>query len=232
MNMISKIQEDEADNSFIPILSVLGVGLSVQRLFHNSLRFDHAGRLVFDYYANGDLKDSELFGFKTTKHACTNGLWFAGDQHKPLNVFLFFSAIEAIAFAHLNNSKFNGFNHCLFVSLGVKPSKQQIDLLKKLYKGCKFHTVFANDLIGKVYDCKASLWLTNKDCSFTLGNDIVTVTAVTDSETAKIVSIGRSQFSYFSFHTLFGKRSNIKTHKPSDKTYLSFLSYLAHKNGF
>ena len=232
MNTISKIQKDEADSSFIPLLSVLGVGLSVQRLFYNSLHYDHAGRLVFNYYANGDLKDSELFGFKTVKLACNNGLWFAGDQHKPLNIFLFFSAMEAIAFAHLNNSKFNSFNHCLFIALGVSPSKQQIDLLKKQYKGCKFHTVFANDLIGKVYDCKASLWLTNKDCSFKLDNDIVTITAVTDKESAKTVNIGRSQFSYFSFHRQFGKRSNIKTHKPSDKNHLSFLGYLAQKNGF
>ena len=232
MNTILKIQEDEADNSFIPLLSVLGVGLSVQRLFYNSLHFDHAGRLVFNYYANDELKDSELFGFKTVKLACTNGLWIAGDQHKPTNIFLFFSAMEAIAFAHLNNSKFNGFNHCLFVALGVKPLKQQIDLLKKQYKGSKFHTVFTNDLIGKVYDCKASLWLTNKDCSFALGNDIVTVTAVTGNEPARTVNIGRSQFSYFSFHRQFGKRSNIKTHKPSDKKHLSFLGYLAQKNGF
>jgi hypothetical protein len=232
MNTISKIHEAEADNAFIPFLSVLGVGLPVQRLFFNSLHFDHAGRLVFNYYANGDLKDSELFGFRTVKLACTNGLWYAGDQHKPINVFLFFSAMEAIAFAHLNSSKFNGFGRCLFVALGVRPLKQQIDLLKKQFKECRFHTVFANDLIGKVYDCKASLWLTNKDCSFTLSNDLITVTAVTNDDLPKTVSIGRSQFSYFSFHRLFGKRSNIKTHKPSDKNHLSFLGYLAQKNGF
>jgi hypothetical protein len=232
MNTISKIQEAEADNAFIPLLSVLGVGLAVQRLFFNSLHFDHAGRMVFNYYANNDLKDTELFGFKTVKLACTNGLWLAGDQHKPTNVFLFFSAIEAIAFAHLNNSKFNGFGRCLFVALGVRPSKQQIDVLRKQFKDCKFHTVFTNNIIGKVCDCKASLWLTNKDCSFALANDIVTVTAVTDKEFPKKINIGRSQFSYFSFHRQFGKRSNIKTHKPNDKNHLSFLGYLAHKNGF
>lgn len=230
MKTISKIQEAEADKSFSPLLSVLGVGLAVQRLFNNSLHFDHAGRLVFNYYANGDLKDSELFGFKTVKLVCTNGLWFAGDQHKPTNVFLFFSAMEAIAFAHLKSSKFNGFSRCLFVALGVCPSKQQIDLLKKKFKESKFHTVFTNDIIGKVYDCKASLWLTNKDCSFALGNDIVT--AVTNATPFKTVSINRNQFSYFSFHRQLGKRSNIKTHKPSDKKYLSFLGYLAQKNGF
>lgn len=232
MNTIAKIREAEADNTFVPLLSVLGVGLGIQRLFFNSLHFDHAGRLVFNYYVNEDLKDRELFGFKTVKLACTNGLWFAGDQHKPSNIFLFFSAMEAVAFAHLNTSKFNGFNRCLFVALGVRPSKQQTDLLKKQFKECKFHTVFSNDLIGKVYDCKASLWLTNKDCSFTLVNDFVSITAVTDKEFPKTTSIGRSRFSYFSFHRQFGKRSNIKTHKPNDKNHLSFLSYLAQKNSF
>lgn len=228
-----KIPEAEAANGFVPVLSSLGVGLFIQRLFSNSYHFDNAGRLVFGYFLNGDLKDSELFGFNTVKHACSNGIWMAGEQDRPTTIFLAFSAMEAIAFAHLNNAKFNGFTRCLFVALGVHPSKLQIHLLKKRFSNCKFHTVFNNDLIGKIYDCKASLWLTNKDCSFVLDNDILTVTAVTDNEKVKkTVGIARGQFSYFSFHRQFGKRSNIKTHKPSDRKHSSFMGYLAHKNDF
>ncbi|WP_162997117.1 hypothetical protein [Mucilaginibacter kameinonensis] len=233
MKTALKIQEAEADRTSVPILSRLGVGISIQRLFINSFNVDHAGRLIFNYIYNDQLKDNEVLGFKTVKLACTKGLWLAGDANKPTSIFLSFSAMEAIAFAHLNASKFNGFSRCLFIALGVTPSKHQIDLIKQQYKNCKFHTVFSNDLIGKIYDCKASLWLTNKDCSFLLSNDVITVTAVTENEPAKkTVGILRDQFSYFAFHRQFGKRSNIKTHKPSDRKYSSFMSYLAHKNGF
>lgn len=231
MNLIN--QGAEAVNYSVPLLSKLGVGQSVQRFFYKTFYYDQAGRLVFPYQYNGQSKDNEVFGFKTVRLACTNGFWSAGDHHQPSNIFLSFSAMEAIAFAHVNYSKFNGFSRCLFVALGVKPTKPQILFLKRRFKNSNFHTVFSNDLIGKIYDCQASLWLSNKDCTFCLNDNLITVTAIADDKsTQKAVSISRGQFSYFAFHRQFGKRSNLKTHKPSDRQQFSFLSFLALKNDF
>jgi hypothetical protein len=225
-------QEAEADNIIVPQLTALGVGHSVQRLFANAFTTDQAGRLIFDYYFGEELKEKEIFGFHTLKLSSSKGLWFAGEQGNPQDIFLFFSAMEAIAFTHLNELKFDFSRNCLFVALGVRPSKYQLDILKSHYKRARFHAVFGNDILGKIYDCKASLWLTNKDCSFFLTNESVQVTEISLKENFKSAEINRDKFTYFSFCRKFGKRPNLKAHKPSKKEHVSFLGYLAYKNQF
>lgn len=225
-------QEAEVGNIDVPQLTALGVGPTVQRLFVNSFITDHAGRLIFKFYWDGELKDKEIFGFHTCKLGCSIGIWTSGDQQHPKDIFLFFSAVEAIAYAHLNELKFHFLNNCLFVALGVRPSKYQIDILKNKFGKVRYHTVFGNDILGKIYDCKVSLWLSNKDCSFLLNEESVQVTEISLAENLKSVAIDRHKFSYFSFCRLFGKRPNLKAHKPSKKEYGSFLGYLAQKNQY
>lgn len=220
--MMKKSQKGEVDS--IPLLTCLGVDLRVQRLFCNHLLRDDVDRLVFKFFDNTVFCDNEVFGVNTIKLS-SGGIWCAGEHKRTRNVFLFFSAIEAIVFCHFNLLKYNINDSCLFVALGVNPSKSQVYYLKEKYPNATFHAIFGKDLIGRIYDCKVSLWLIQKDCNFSVSDSLVTV-----ESKSKTLNIERSKFSYSLFCRSFSKRINLKIHKPLGSSANSFLEYLTLKN--
>jgi len=219
--MTKKIHEAEDVNVLVPLLSKLNVGQNAQRFFYKSFSTDLAGRLVFDY----DLFGSEIVGFNTHKLCISTDFWSWGNDSFPTDIFLFFSAMEAIAFTNYFELNYD-FDRCLFISLGAKPVKSQILKIKGLFHSTNYHTVFGNDLLGHIYDCKISLWLNNKDCHFSLKNDIIHIASSNLNSSYKTVEIHRKRFSFSSFCRLFGKRVNLKIHKPKNCQNICFLNLL------
>nr|WP_181718596.1 hypothetical protein [Pedobacter sp.]QJS06256.1 hypothetical protein [Pedobacter sp.] len=220
----------EEDNFFLPLLEKLGVGHDAQRLFLSNIKSDEANRLVFQFNDNGNA-DVEYFGYNTHKLSTKNGIWLIGQQILVKDVFLFYSAMEAIVFSHLFNLKFK-FENSLFVALGAKPNKEQIRKIKIKYKNARYHTVFGNDLLSHIYDCKISMWLTNKDCMFFLKGDKLKILSQPNVEPVKTIEIDFLNFNYTSFCRKYGKRSNLTPHKPYNPRFNSFLEYIKDKNGF
>lgn len=163
--------------------------------------------------------------------ACSTGMWLAGVNKNVLDVFLFFSAAEALAFCHLHQYKYDFLNRCVFVALGIKPCMEQIEFVKLLYKRARIHTVFGNSLVGRIYDCKVGLWLTRKDCKFYLSKKYVVVKDCNrQRKHFKGLEIDRSEFSYSTFYRSYGGRSHVKTHKPPKLKYNSFLDYMIDRS--
>lgn len=228
MNMLNN-QDQEVDSICVPLLSEIGVGINTQRFFFPFFSDDN-GRLGFDFISNGEIVDKEIFSLNTHRLTCSIGVWVRGATENVGNVFLFFSAVEAVAFCHIHQHRYNFFNGCVFIALGVKPCKEQIGLVKIVYKKARIHTVFGNDLIGRIYDCKISLWLIGKDCTFFLSKNQVVVQAIDPKiNCCKKTKIERFRFSFSVFYRSHGGRSHLKTHKPEAK-FNSFLDYLITKN--
>ncbi|MET3114643.1 hypothetical protein AAKU52_002378 [Pedobacter sp. CG_S7] len=218
-------QQAEADNVTVPLLSKLNVGQNAQRFFYNSFSTDLAGRLVFNY----DLFGSEIVGFNSHKLCISTDFWSWGNDSFPTDIFLFFSAMEAIAFTNYFELNYD-FDRCLFVSLGVKPSKSQVLKLKGLFHSANYHTVFGNDLLGHIYDCKISVWLNNKDCHFSLKNDIIHIASSNFNSSYKTAEIHQKKFKFSSFCRVFGKRVNLKIHKPKNGQHIYFFDLLKSKD--
>lgn len=225
MNRKLTNQEAEDDNLFVPILYQLGVGVETQRLFFNRLNTDFAGRLQFEYVNHECVVDTEMFGLNTHRLSCSEGVWLAGDTFFPKDIFVFFSAVEAIAFAQLSHLKYDFENRCLFVALGAKPIRTQLQQLKAQYGKARYHTVFGSDLLSKIYDCKVSLWLENKDCRFFLRNELILIQSERRGK-IKQITLERSKFSYSTFCRQFGKRPNIQLHKPGGASASSYTDVL------
>lgn len=219
-------QDQEADNICVPLLSEIGVGINTQRFFFPFFSGDN-GRIVFDFTWKDEIMDKEIFGSNTHRLTSSMGIWLVGATEDVHHAFLFFSAVEALAFFHINQFKYDFLNRCVFIALGVKPCKEQIEFVKSLYKKAKIHTIFGNDLLGRIYDCKVSLWLNKKDCVFFLDKHNKVVVQAIDC--FKKTEIERSKFSFFSFYRSHGGRGNLKTHKPSAK-FNSFTEYMVARN--
>lgn len=230
MNMLNN-QDQEVDSICVPLLSEIGVGINTQRFFFPFFSDDN-GRLVFDFSWQGETMDKEIFGLNTHRLTCSTGVWLVGATKHVRDVFLFFSAAEALAFFHIHQHRYDFFNGCAFVAFGVKLCKEQIEFVKIVYKKARIHTVFGNDLIGRIYDCKVSLWLARKDCTFFLNkNQIVAQVINPKTGCFKKTEIERSKFSFSAFYRLNGGRSHLKTHKPEPK-FNSFIDYLITKNSY
>lgn len=216
------------DSIIVELLDRIGVGINTQRFFFPFFSDDN-DRIVFDFSWQGEILDKEIFGLNTHKLTCSKGVWLVGATKNVGDVFLFFSAAEALAFFHIHQHKYDFFNRCAFVAFGVSLCREQIEFVKIVYKKARIHTVFGNDLIGRIYDCKVSLWLSRKDCTFFLNKNQV-VAQVINPKTGcfKKAEIEQSKFSFFAFYRSHGGRMHLKTHKTNPK-FNSFLDYLVTK---
>jgi hypothetical protein len=227
--MNSNNQQVEVDNLPNLILSKFNVGLNTQRFFLDAFKTDLVRRSVFYYTFGNETVSTEIVGFNFHKHCVTHGTWVFGNTYSPTDVFLFSSAMEAVAFAQVSKMKFD-FDRCLFIALGVKPIKEQILKIKSDYilSKPKYHSIFGNDLLSYVYDCKISLWLDNKDCKFHLQNDVIKITSSAINMRFKSVEIDRNKFTYAQFVLKFGKKVNLRIHKPTGN-HNTFLDLLKSK---
>lgn len=175
---------------------------------------------AFEYMDNGVPTAVEYLSVDGSLVPSTSGLWTSGAENRfqVRDLYLFSSALEAISFFHFYKEKLRFPGQVGIVSLGLLPSFSQFHALRKVYANAKFHFVFAADLLGRVLDCRASLWTKQKSAGFLLARN---------SELVSVAWRGReflvdtSKLSLHAFEKLLKLRSGVRTHKPP-KPFNSF----------
>lgn len=209
---------------FPDILQKAGFKEEVLLFFENSFFSDSTGRALFPYNSNGSGADVEILSLESHRVPNTVEIWKAGGELPALvrRVYVFSSAINAIAFFHFYPDKLRPPEHVAVASLGLVPCKLQSEYLGGKYPNAKVFAVFDNDILGRVADCKLALWLKGKDAKF-----------MYEAETLKINYQGRlyqnpgSDFSLFSFQKQTRLRLGVRTYKPG-KYHNSFYILFTH----
>src|SRR5438874_111676 len=131
-----------------PYLDRLGIRPEVQAFFA-----PYHQNLVFKYG-----EDCEKCTGTAHKIPQTQEVWMAGEQSLATDIFICGSAMDAISFLHLHYHLLNYPEQLLFVSLGARPSKAQLNRFETL----RCHLIFARDILGNVCDVKVACWLQNQ----------------------------------------------------------------------
>ena len=180
--------------------------------------------VCFEYHIDLKLQANEYCSKEGTRIPSTNGIWFAGSESPALvrNLYLFSSALEALSFFHFFTDKLQCPEQIAIISVGISPSFGQISQLKSIYKNARIHLVFETALLGRLFDCRLSLWIKGKDAKFSF---IKEKEAISIDFRNKNYLIPTSQLSLFAFEKRLGLRSGIRTHKPP-KNFNSFYELL------
>lgn len=205
-------------------LEELGFKNKVLDFFEPYFVINSSDCVGFEYYVNLKLHATEYCSKEGTRIPSTSGIWIAGSESPPLvrNLYLFSSALEALAFFQFFTDKLLYPEQIAIISVGILPSYSQISQLKTAYRNAKIHFVFEAALLGKIFDCRLSLWIKDKDAKFSFFRDRESISIALRS---KNYQISASQISLFSFEKRLGLRSGIRTHKPP-KNFNSFFELL------
>ncbi len=206
------------------ILQKAGFKEEVLLFFENSFFSDSTGRALFPYNSNSNGADVEILSLESHRVPNTVEIWEAGGELPALvrRVYVFSSAINAIAFFHFYPDKLRQPEYVAVASLGLVPCKLQVQYLDDKYPNAEVCVVFDNDILGRVADCKVALWLKENDAAF-----------MYEAETLKINYHGRpyhiseSDFSLFNFQKQTGLRLRVRTYKPG-KYHNSFYSLFTY----
>ena len=138
------------------------------------------------------------------------------------DLYLFYSAADAICFASIYPQTVSHFGNTVFVSTGNVPEKRLIASLHNVFHGVKLHTVFDKDLSGRIADCKIALWWTAKDSPFSYDAG-----SISGFYRGKKVVIPEELFSLNQFKLRTGFKCEIRTHK-APSGYASYLDLVRH----
>ena len=196
----------------LPVLGALGIKSQVQYFFEPWLEVSSETELQFSYTDQAtNRKQGEVINTRGSLIPSTTGIWCAGAHH-PSTVrhnFLFYSAIEALSFCSMNTDWLARPGNCTFSALGLCPTASQIEVLRSKFPNARLHTVFGNDVLGRITDCKVALWAKIRDARFQLHQDMII--ARYNNETLRMPE---PMFSLNLFEQKSGLRAGIRTHKP------------------
>lgn len=180
--------------------------------------------VCFEYHVDLKRQATEYCSKEGTRIPSTSGVWFAGSESPLLvrNLYVFSSALEALSFFHFFTDRLQYPEQIAIISVGILPSFGQISKLKSVYKNAKIHFVFETALLGRLFDCRLSLWIKNKDARFSF---IKEREAISINFRSKNYQISETQISLFAFEKRLGLRSGIRTHKPP-KNFNTFFELL------
>ncbi len=141
----------------------------------------------------------------------TDGIWlvYKGFPSQVKHLFLSHSATDILCFCHYGTGWLNPSHSVAFAALGLIVSYGQIHFLKRLFFNAKFHLLFDDGITGRVSDCKAALWLKDKEADFVANGDDLHVFY---NQNKFLIPI--KLFSLNRFEKMVGIRSDIRTHKP------------------
>ena len=134
--------------------------------------------------------------------------------------FLFYSTWDILCFCHFHQHLLKNSGSNIFTAIGLNPCSSFIQSFKKQFPNVSTITVFDNNLLGKVLDCKVLMSFLGKDLSFKLQNDKIVFTY-----NARVFSVSEQLFSLHHFRCLTGLRYKLRTIKP--KGAISFSELLA-----
>jgi len=132
-----------------PYLIRLGISLQVQRFFAPYWRTDEKGALLFEF---GDQQEHYGMGYHRVPLADT--CWIAGDQQSACsNVFIAYSAMEAICFFASYHHRFPVRDRLLFIATGGSlPSEKLCFLLR--FANLKVNLIQENSVLGHIWALK------------------------------------------------------------------------------
>ena len=207
----------------LPILAALGIKPQVQYFFEPWLEVSSETELQFSYTDQAiNRKKREVINAHGSLIPSTTGIWCAGAHH-PNTVrhnFLFYSAIEVFSFCTINTGWLARPGNVAFSALGLCPIASQVEVLRSRFPNARLHTVFGNDVIGRITDCKVALWAKRKDAHFQVHQDIIIA-----QYNSKTFRIPEPIFSLNLFEKKSSLRAGIRTHKPK-AGFATFLELL------
>ncbi|HMI02732.1 MAG TPA: hypothetical protein VK541_09635 [Pedobacter sp.] len=199
------------------LLSHLGVSLKVQQFFADSFHSPSNDELCFSY---GTVSECFRFGFHYVPLVAKP--WIAGNSNPSQisHVFLCNSAMEAVAFLALNYSSFSGMGKLLFISFGVCPAQDQVDLVRERFRHKRIALIYGGDLLGRIADVKIACWLNGKD--LTVSHQMPGILKLRFQDTG--YTFYEEKLTLSAFERASGFRSDVRTYKP--RHFMSFLEQL------
>lgn len=178
--------------------------------------------ISFDYIRDGKIIAKEHFDNNSHRIPSTIGLWIRHTCHPSAirTCFVFLSAIEALCLTQVTQFINKDTGTTAIVSIGIKPSREQVTQLKIIFPNAKFHFAFGNDIMSSVLDCAAALWLAGKEARFKLTESGIRITY---GQSQRLVESTRLSLSHFL--KIFGIRLSCRTCKPP-RNYTAFKEML------
>ena len=207
----------------LPVLTALGIKPQVQYFFEPWLEVSSETELQFSYMDQAtSRKQGEVINTRGSLIPSTTGIWCAGSHH-PHTVrhsFLFYSAIEVLSFCSMNTDWLVRPGNVAFSAFGLCPTASQVGILRSRFPNARLHTVFGNDVLGRITDCKVALWAKRKDAHFQMYQDIIIA-----RYNSKTFRMPEPIFSLNLFEQKSSLRAGIRTHKPK-AGFATFLELL------
>lgn len=184
------------------------------------------GRLQFTFRDGMGNTETEYWSKDLHLVPTTDGIWLAynGFPAQVRHLFISHSAADILCFCHYNSNWLSAEGNIAFASLGLVASFGQLHFLSHFFSNAKVHTLFENGVVGRVSDCKAALWLKNRDATFRLDGQNIHI-GYHKSKFVMTVQL----FSLNHFEKVAGIRSGIRTHKPKDGSN-SFYNFFVDTN--
>jgi hypothetical protein len=197
-------------------LTRLGIRREVQEFFAPFYTEDVQGNLLFDY---GDV--AEHYGFAFHRIPVSENCWLAGnlDFNLVSKVFIFSSAMEAIAFYHFKYVTYPQPERILFLSLGCHPNPAQFRWIDQRLPGRDYRLVFGDTLPDKAGELVTAAALAKLPLKISFNENLVII-----EFRLKLYRISLAAFSLHTFEKLSGYRFGIRTLRP--KTGDSYFSQL------
>lgn len=194
------------------LLSKLGVPPEVQAFFHIDV-----DALYFWY---GDA--FEHFGDDFHLIPTTTGIWMAGSDSSR-EVIVTTAAMEAVAFLAVNMHRYRDMNLLTFLALGNLPCPVHFKWMLDKFPNRKFTLVFADDLLGRLFDVRVGAALHKKQTRFVLADNLVHITCegVQYDLEAETLSLN-------AFEKASRLRTGVRTFKP--KEFNTFLDQLKNEH--
>jgi len=198
-------------------LEALGVHPRVRRFFKNYISETCEALIIEqDNYF-------EHAGESFHRIPITEATWTAGDHGLASHIFICGSAMDAIAWLHLNHFRFRSFDHLLFISTGAVPNSNLNDAapLQNNTQNKKIHLLYSNEPLGAICDIKMASFIRKFPIKIRANENDFIVTFRSESYTIKNLSL-HSLEKAARFHF------NIRTHKP--KKHTTFYEQLKHRH--
>ena len=180
------------------------------------LHLNYVDRYVLDYFKTFlDLTDNTVFSDVGTAGLIEPALV---RQH-----FLCYTFFDVLYFCHFYRHLLKNQGSNVFSAIGFNPCTAYLLQLKQQFPQAKTITVFDDDLLGRVLDCKVLLAYIGKELRFKLYHDRLLF-----RYKSKDFAVPESNFTLHRFMTLTGIRSHHRTIKP--KGAVSFALLLTQQN--
>jgi hypothetical protein len=204
-------------------LSTLGINSQVLSFFAPYIKSLESKSGECSSLLQGCQQNDGLFRELTSLyHPLGKVTWLAGGEYPILirNLYLFYSPIEAMCFAHCHHGCLARPDQVVLAAVGLCPTAAQIHRLLGRYPRAKVHVVFPADIPGKVADCKVALWAKERDgkFSFKAGKLLVSYQSTN-------YEFHEDGFSLSKFEKQVKLNSLVRAHKPKSG-FLSFFQLL------